>query len=122
MYLQHLASNTSIIDDPISELVRIQSAHLSGYNPAIASSIRDGPLRSLAPAFAALGRQTRKSGGRVLIFWGTEDRIMPYRYAARVQALISESALVTLDGAGHDLTATRAEEITGELMKLFAGS
>lgn len=58
-----------MIDDPISELVRIQSAHLPGYNTAIASSIRDGPIRGLAPIFASIGRRTRKEGGQVLLIW-----------------------------------------------------
>ncbi len=54
---------------PTSQLVRIQSAYLPGYNAALASSIRDGPLRSLAPQFAALGRHSRKTGGKVLVIW-----------------------------------------------------
>lgn len=54
--------------DPL-QLVRIQSAYLPGFNPAIASSLRDGPVRSLAPAFAALGRRASKEGTRVLLVW-----------------------------------------------------
>jgi pimeloyl-ACP methyl ester carboxylesterase len=44
-YLQRLANSSS--SDPVSEIVRIQSAYLPGYNAAIASSLRDGPIRGL---------------------------------------------------------------------------
>lgn len=129
MYLQHLASNVSRIDNPSAELVRIQSAHLPGYNPAIASSIRDGPVRALSPVFAQLGRQLRKRAkdgapaGRVLLVWGTKDAVVPYRYSARVKSLLGDdtASLVTLDGAGHDLTLTRGEEIAGKLEAFFSG-
>ncbi|PSR76101.1 hypothetical protein PHLCEN_2v8689 [Hermanssonia centrifuga] len=119
LYLKHLANNDTSIDDPFSELIRIQSAHLPGYNPAIASSIRDGPIRNLAPVFAQLGRQTRKSGGSALIIWGTDDGVVPYRYAKRVQTLIPEAQLVTLQGAKHDLTVTHPEDVVNHLSAFF---
>ncbi|THG92954.1 hypothetical protein EW026_g8136 [Hermanssonia centrifuga] len=119
LYLKHLANNETSIDDPFSELIRIQSAHLPGYNPAIASSIRDGPIRNLAPVFAQLGRQTRKSGGSALIIWGTDDGVVPYRYAKRVQTLIPEAQLVTLQGAKHDLTVTHPEDVVNHLSAFF---
>lgn len=136
MYTVQYALNEAIL-----QLVRIQSAHLPGYNPAIASSIREGPIRSLAPTFASLGRNTRKRGGKVLLIWvrltlfatatpsrlmrlislqGTKDSVVPYHYAARVQALISQSELVTIDGAKHDLTLSHAEEVTRHLLRFFA--
>ncbi|KAK7696088.1 hypothetical protein QCA50_000731 [Cerrena zonata] len=115
LYLRHLANNSSPIDDPISELVRIQSAHLPGYNPAIASSIRDGPIRNLAPTFASVGRKTRKRGGKVLLIWGTKDSVVPYRYAARVQALIPQAELITIEGGKHDITLSHPEEVVDYL-------
>ncbi|TCD65971.1 hypothetical protein EIP91_001963 [Steccherinum ochraceum] len=119
LYLRHLANNATTIDDPIAELVRIQSAHLPGYNTAIASSIREGPIRSLAPVFVSLGRKTRKRGGKILLIWGTRDSVVPYHYAARVQALISESKLVTIDGAKHDLTLSHAGQVVKHLLAFF---
>ena len=122
-------------------LVRIQSAHLPGYNHALASSIRDGPIHNRALVFTALGRQIRKGGaaekeqvmdqtrgrektvgtaqGKVLLVWGTDDRVVPYRYAERVRVLVGEETarLVTLEGAGHDLTVKRAGEVAEELVR-----
>ena len=124
-------------------LVRIQSAYLPGYNAALASSLRDGPLRNLAPQFTALGRHSRKTNGRVLVIWvrlslsgirrwqrahcdvslaqGTADKVVPYRYAARVQALLGEETarLVTIEGGGHDVTTARGGEVVRELVGFF---
>ncbi|TFK79834.1 alpha/beta-hydrolase [Polyporus arcularius HHB13444] len=118
LYLQYLADQKAS-DDPISELVRIQSAYLPGYNAALASSIRDGPLRSLAPQFAALGRHSRKTGGKVLVIWGTADKVVPYRYASRVQTLIPHSELVTIDGGPHDITITHGDEVSRALLEFL---
>ncbi|KAI0337046.1 alpha/beta-hydrolase [Trametopsis cervina] len=159
VYLKRLA-NTSMPasgrDDSFSELVRIQSAHLPGYNSALASSIRDGPIRNLAPVYAQLGRVTKKifkefgtNEGELLLVWGTRDRVVPYHYAARVLALLGGSPasmstysspnpdvhhssdastltnkehvrLVTIDGAGHDLTASHPTLIVQLLLEFFA--
>ena len=44
---------------------------------------------------------------------------MPYHYAARVQALISQSELVTIEGAKHDLTLSHADEVVEHLLSFF---
>ena len=80
-------------DDGSTELVRIQSAFLPGYNFAIASSIRNGPIRAQAPIFAALGRQTRKQGGRVLLVW--------VRRTLLVIDIVSVYSLFANHRAGH---------------------
>ncbi|KAH9947200.1 alpha/beta-hydrolase [Amylocystis lapponica] len=119
LYLQHLANSREISDDPIADLIRIQSAYLPGFNPAVASSIRDGPIRSLAPAFTALGRRTRKQGGRVLLIWGTADSVVPFSNAARVCALVPSAELLTVPEGGHDLTISHAQEVGRALADFF---
>ncbi|KAI0796459.1 alpha/beta-hydrolase [Irpex lacteus] len=129
VYLRHLAqtSNDSVgRGDSFSELVRIQSAHLAGYNAALASSIRDGPIRGLAPSFAQLGRLVRKARrhSRILLVWGTKDRVVPYHYAERVLTLWYETEharLVTIEGAGHDLTSSHPEVVVRLLDGFFGG-
>ncbi|KAF9812764.1 hypothetical protein IEO21_06014 [Rhodonia placenta] len=120
LYLQYLASGKPS-NDPIAELVRIQSAYLPGFNPAIASSLRDGPVRSLAPAFAALGRRASKEGTRVLLVWGTADAVVPYRNAARVRTYVPGAELVTIGGAGHDITISHPQEVGEALVQFFRG-
>ena len=128
----------------LSQLVRIQSAYLPGYNIALASSIRDGPLRSLAPQFTALGRHSRKTNGSVLAIWvslnfntkckyfdgdtsnysdtptqGTADRVVPYRYAARVQAYIPHAELITIEDGPHDIAVSHPDQVCTALLEFL---
>jgi len=112
-YLQRLANSSS--SDPVSEIVRIQSAHLPGYNAAIASSLRDGPIRGLRDSFEKLGASDRK----ILLIWGTADNTVPYKYAARIQELLPQSELITVQGGGHDLTVSHPETIVSAFTRFF---
>lgn len=113
-YLQRLANSSS--SDPVSEIVRIQSAHLPGYNAAIASSLRDGPIRGLRESYEKLGVSDRKA----LLIWGTADHTVPYKYATRIQKLLPHSELITVEGGGHDLTVSHPETIVSALMRFLA--
>ncbi|PCH40703.1 alpha/beta-hydrolase [Wolfiporia cocos MD-104 SS10] len=115
-YLQYLASGKSAREDPIAELVRIQSAYLPGFNPAIASSLRDGPIRDLAPSFAALGQRH----ANVVVIWGTADTVVPYRSAARVRAHIPDAQMVTIDGGGHDILVSHPATVGRALVRFFS--
>jgi pimeloyl-ACP methyl ester carboxylesterase len=126
LYLRHLANkNTSIPNTlttlntsdphPIQELVRIQSAHLMGYNAALASSIREGPIRGLGSHFKSL----ETSGRKVLLIHGTADTTVPYKYATRIQRLMPSSKLITLDSAGHDLVLSHSKEVGDALIRFF---
>lgn len=44
---------------------------------------------------------------------------MPYSYAARVAALLSGPQVVTIEGAGHDLTQSHPEEVVKALSAFF---
>jgi pimeloyl-ACP methyl ester carboxylesterase len=114
------------------QIVRIQSAHLPGYNAAIASSLRDGPVRGLHESFEALGKSNRK----ILLIWvsryyyhtlafpldvyqGTADNTVPYKYATRIQEFIPQSELITIKGGRHDLTVSHPETIVAEFTRFF---
>ncbi|KAJ6556291.1 Alpha/Beta hydrolase protein [Mycena capillaripes] len=101
-YLRRLASKASAVppatpqgDSPPSdnidpspphlrELVRLQSAHLPGFNRAISSSLRAGPVRGMRWAFES----EAWSGRRVLLVHGTADSTVPPAHANRIAALI----------------------------------
>jgi len=115
-YMQRL-TNSSDFPDPITEIVRLQSAHLPGYNAALSSSLRDGPIRGLSRAFEAL------EGRRVLVVHGTKDVTVNPKYSPKIMGLLPESTrvrskLVYVEGAGHDLTVSHALEV-GEAMDDF---
>lgn len=95
----------------ILQVVRLQSAHLPGYNAALASSIREGPLRSLAPQFAALGRHSRKTNGSVLIIWVSPLPVIPVQWVRLVDTLSvghgGRSGAISLRVARPDAHPTR---------------
>ncbi|RDB19990.1 hypothetical protein Hypma_013074 [Hypsizygus marmoreus] len=111
--------------DPITEIVRLQSAHLTGYNAALSSSLREGPIRGQAAAFASEGFDGEK-GRAVLIIHGTKDNTVNPRYAPIILTLLppvtrARSKLITLEGAGHDLTISHAEEVTRAMLDFLEG-
>ena len=52
---------------------------------------------------------------------GTNDTVVPYHYAPRVEALFgqAQTTLVMLKGAQHDLTISHSKEIVGHLGAFF---
>ncbi|KAF8998866.1 Alpha/Beta hydrolase protein [Cyathus striatus] len=117
-YLQHLANSSKpTIEDqrpmaPIIEIVRLQSAHLPYYNAAISSSLREGPIRG------------QRRG--VLIVHGDRDTTVPPKYAPKIFSLLpsdtrSRSKLVTIPGAGHDLTISHPSMVVQQITSFVEG-
>jgi non-heme chloroperoxidase len=51
---------------------------------------------------------------------GTEDRILPIEACgARTHELIRDSEYVSVEGAGHGLCWTHADEVSAELLRFF---
>ncbi|KAF8632813.1 hypothetical protein AX15_001674 [Amanita polypyramis BW_CC] len=115
-------SNESYASDPIAELVRLQSAHLPGYNAALSSSLRDGPIRGQAHCFSSPSFDLR----RVLLVHGTHDRFVPPKYGPLIFSLLpqstrAQSKLITIEGGGHDLMLSHAPLINQLLADFFKG-
>jgi pimeloyl-ACP methyl ester carboxylesterase len=56
----------------------------------------------------------------VLVLHGNEDRILPIEgTGARSHELIAGSEYVVIEGAGHGLCWTHAEEVNAELLRFF---
>ncbi|KAJ7732759.1 Alpha/Beta hydrolase protein [Mycena maculata] len=137
-YLRRLASRPDTTHEAstawMHELVRHQSAHLPGFNRAISSSLRTGPVTGMQWAFES----GAWAGRRVLVIHGTTDQTVPPAHAPRIKALIeaasspssssfntSKPAQVSVEliaGAGHALTWTHAEAVGGAVVQFFAGS
>jgi hypothetical protein len=54
------ASNVDPAPAHLRELVRLQSAHLPGFNPAVSSSLRAGPVTGMKWAFESAGWKGRR--------------------------------------------------------------
>ncbi|KAG2130173.1 Alpha/Beta hydrolase protein [Suillus bovinus] len=120
-HYMRLLANTSKSSElyeinPIQEIVRLQTAHLPHYNAAVASSLRDGPIRGLHFAFQSLAH----SGNQVLLIHGTSDKTVPYKYASKIHNLVPQADLVTINDGGHDLTVTHASEVNALLLHFLA--
>ncbi|KAG2132200.1 Alpha/Beta hydrolase protein [Suillus cothurnatus] len=120
-HYMRLLANTSKSSElcetnPIQEIVRLQTAHLPHYNAAVASSLRDGPIRGLQFAFQSLARSTNQ----VLLIHGTSDKTVPYKYASKINNLVPQADLVTISDGGHDLTVTHASEVNALLLHFLA--
>ncbi|MCU0519306.1 MAG: alpha/beta fold hydrolase [Anaerolineae bacterium] len=68
-----------------------------GFLRALLSTIRYGPLGSMADAYARVGRQER----RVLLIWGREDRTVPFALSERVRVLMPNADFHAIEGVGH---------------------
>ncbi|PPQ92752.1 hypothetical protein CVT25_003861 [Psilocybe cyanescens] len=123
MYMQHLINQSqsgSQEEKPLLEIVRLQSAHLPGYNNALSSSLRDGPVRGQRAAF----QSKSFNGKRVLILHGTKDTTVHPKYATLISDLLPSGVkqkLITFEGAGHDLSVSHPVEVATALLDLLDG-
>jgi len=101
------------------ELRELQAKYLPGYESAIVSCVKDGPLRGLQSSFDRLGRP--ESHWDVLIIHGTADNTVPFKYAEAIKARIPSASQVTLEEAGHDLlvVSPHSETVVESLVKFI---
>ncbi|KZV88423.1 alpha/beta-hydrolase [Exidia glandulosa HHB12029] len=79
----------------------LQVAALPGYARALASSLRDGPLTGLEWAYTRLGSSQNI---KVLHIHGDDDKTVNFENTSeRIAAMVPQSKLVKMEGAGHDL-------------------
>ncbi len=85
--------------EELSELARRYAiqAQYKGFWRALLSTIRHGPIRNMANAYARIGRHDR----RVLLIWGREDRTVPFVLNERVRKAIPRAEFHPIDGAAH---------------------
>jgi len=114
-YLRSLADSN--FTDSIEELVRIQSGYLLGFNRALASSLRQGPIRDQHSSYKVLG----ESNKQVLIVYGTADKTIPYRSTAKIISLIPRAQILTIDGGGHDLTLEEDDGKSNQVAEALIG-
>ncbi|KAK0491615.1 Alpha/Beta hydrolase protein [Armillaria novae-zelandiae] len=107
--------------DPTSEILDIQSTHLEGFNSAISSSY-EGRVRC-ARWHMHISR-TLLMVTRFYTVHGTNDRVVAYAVASNIPTLLPDEAhveLVTIEGAGHDLTISQAKLVLEELDRFLPG-
>ena len=68
-----------------------------GFLRALLSTIRHGPLQTMADAYERVGRHTRP----VLLVWGTEDKTVPFELSETARATLPTAVFHAIHGAGH---------------------
>ncbi|KAJ7096146.1 hypothetical protein C8R44DRAFT_813260 [Mycena epipterygia] len=111
-------------ESPIEEIVRLQAAHLKGYQRAVFSSLHEGPVTRMRWAFES----NHWSGRHILLIHGTHDPVLPLTHSAILKSFLESAGrnaedtppprttLVELPGAGHDLPLTHADEVGRALL------
>jgi pimeloyl-ACP methyl ester carboxylesterase len=82
-----------------------------GYPDAYLATVRS--LITPKAIFSAdhdLSSRLREIKVPVQLIWGADDPLFPLAHAARAHALIKQSRLAVLEGAGHTPQAERPEE------------
>ncbi|KAI0757048.1 alpha/beta-hydrolase [Daedaleopsis nitida] len=88
---------------PLREL---QASELPGYTRSLQSCFDVGPIRGLQSTFdklANLSVRAKNTPLQILIIHGTNDEIVPYEEANKINARIPHAELFTVEGAFHDL-------------------
>ena len=92
---------TGDFHDPaqLPELSRKYRAQMRypGFLRALLSTIRHGPLQTMADAYERVGRDTRP----VLLVWGTEDKTVPFELSETARATLPTAVFHAIHGAGH---------------------
>jgi pimeloyl-ACP methyl ester carboxylesterase len=111
------AISRSVADDSlVPELERgfREQLQWKGYKRAILSTLRHTPLEDLGERYRRFGRNKVPT----LLFWGTEDEVLPLQNAAFVRYAVPDLTLIRVDGAGH-LPQFEAPEVVVPAMANF---
>jgi non-heme chloroperoxidase len=89
------------------------------WNTAVGAS-PEGTIACVATWHTDFRADLPKIDIPVLVLHGTADRILPIEACGpRTHELIRGSEYVAIEGAGHGLTWTHADEVTGHLLRFF---
>ncbi|KAI0335325.1 alpha/beta-hydrolase [Cubamyces sp. BRFM 1775] len=88
------------------ELKDLQASDLPGYKRSLQSCFEDGPIRGLEAAYDKVAKITLGHSHQPLlarVIHGTEDEIVPFGEAIKIQARVPQAEIVKVEGAAHDL-------------------
>jgi pimeloyl-ACP methyl ester carboxylesterase len=98
----------------LQEKYRVQMRY-RGFKRALLSTLRNGPLYSMAEAYKRVGRHPRP----VLLIWGKHDRTVPFEISHKMRAAMPKSEFYGIDKAGHIPHYEQPERINQLLVKFL---
>jgi pimeloyl-ACP methyl ester carboxylesterase len=93
---------------------RVQMQH-KGFLRAILSTIRNGMLDSFLDVY----RQVGKTEKPVLLFWGSEDKTVPFEHSNDLRAAIPNVKFHVIENCGHIPHYEKPEEVNSILLEFL---
>lgn len=94
---------------------RVQMQY-QGFKRALLSTLRHGPISTMAEAYRAVGQQTCP----VLLIWGRDDQTVPFVFNEKIRAAIPRAEFHPIDNAGHAVHYEKPGAVNPLLMTFFA--
>jgi non-heme chloroperoxidase len=117
-YFTEWNKNFFNLDETLGKLISAEAVQDS-WNIAVSAS-PEGTIACVPAWHTDFRADLAKIDIPVLVMHGTEDRILPIEACgARSHELIRGSEWVPVDGAGHGLCWTHANEVNAELLRFF---
>lgn len=85
-----------------------------GFMRALLSTMRNGMLGDFSPTYRKIGKQDTPT----LLFWGRDDRTVPFAHSDYIRAAIPQAQFHTFDNCGH-LPHYEKPEIANPLLLEF---
>lgn len=98
----------------LQDKYRVQMQY-SGFKRALISTLRKGPLQTMAEAFERVGRHPRP----VLLIWGKRDRTVPFEINGMVRRALPNAEFHSIEDAGHIPHYEQPELINPLLIEFF---
>jgi pimeloyl-ACP methyl ester carboxylesterase len=99
--------------DAFEARYRVQMQY-RGFKRALLSTLRHGPIITMADAYQEVGRQTCP----VLLIWGRNDKTVPFPISDKVRAAIPRAEFHPIDNAGH-IPHYEKPEVVNPLLTAF---
>jgi len=117
-YFTEWNENFFNLDETLGKLISAEAVQ-DAWNTAVSAS-PTGTIACVATWYTDFRADLPKIDIPVLILHGTADRILPIDACGpRTHELIKNSQYVPIEGAGHGLSWTHADEVNAELLKFF---
>jgi len=94
---------------------RVQMQY-QGFKRALLSTLRHGPISTMADAYRAVGKQVSP----VLLIWGRDDQTMPFALNEKVRAAIPRAEFHPIADAGHAVNYEKPDIVNPLLATFFA--
>ena len=86
-----------------------------GFKQAILSTVREGMLESFLNCYTSIGKMDKP----VLLFWGRQDRTVPFHYSRDLKQAIPQAELHVIENCGHIPHYEKPEEVDPILLEFL---